>query len=112
METRSVLLAEVIPVAPEVLREWPEAWNFFGDSPAVTGYLDILIAYFLARLQMNTFDTILTAYSLSPHGQTEIRRREAGSETAGPIDELEDPPSLWLWPSNLAMLCAPLRRTE
>jgi hypothetical protein len=36
METRSRLLAEVIPAAREVLHEWSEAWNFFGDSPAVT----------------------------------------------------------------------------
>jgi hypothetical protein len=90
METRSRLLAEVIPAAREVLREWSEAWNFFGDSPAVTGCLNILTTHFLERLRMNAFDTILTAYNLSPHSRTDIWPREAGFQTAGPIDKLKD----------------------
>jgi hypothetical protein len=89
METRFQLLAEVNPAAREFLREWLEAWNFSEDSPAVTGCLDILMAHFLVRLRMNAFDPILMACSLSPHGRMDIRRREAGFQTAGSIDEFE-----------------------
>jgi hypothetical protein len=46
--TRSGLLAEVIIAACEVLCEWSEAWNGFGDFPAVTGCLDMLMAHFFA----------------------------------------------------------------
>jgi hypothetical protein len=81
LETRSRFLVDVIPAAREVLREWPKAWNFFGDCPAITGGLDILTAHFPARLRMNAFDAILKAYSLAPYGRTDIRRREAGFQT-------------------------------
>jgi hypothetical protein len=41
---------------------------------------------------MKAFNTRLAGCSLSPHGRTDIRRREAGFQTAGPIDKLENLP--------------------
>jgi hypothetical protein len=49
METRSPLLADVIPAASEVLREWSQFHSFFGDEEAVVECLNGLTAYFLAR---------------------------------------------------------------
>jgi hypothetical protein len=42
METRSRLLAEVIPATREILRELSEAWNFFEDFRChwMPGYID------------------------------------------------------------------------
>jgi hypothetical protein len=92
METRSRLLADVIPAAREVLREWREIKELFGDSDLIVDCLQHLTAHFLARFRSNAYDTMLTAFALTPFGRGEIRLKEQGYQTHGPVEELSEPP--------------------
>jgi hypothetical protein len=64
MEARCSILGEVIPPAHEVLREWSEIHDFFGNQAIVVEALNMLMAHFLARLRRNWFDIILTACAI------------------------------------------------
>jgi hypothetical protein len=91
METRSRILANVIPAAQEVLREWGQLLSVCSDNQGIVDCLDLLSAHFLARLRMNSFCIILTAFALSPVGRAEIRIREQGFQTQGEIDPVPTP---------------------
>jgi hypothetical protein len=81
IEARCPILGEVIPAAPEVLRERSEIHDFPGDQAIVVEVLNMLTADFLARLRRNSFDIILTAFALSPRGHAWIRAMESGFQT-------------------------------
>jgi hypothetical protein len=91
METRSRILADVIPAAQEVLREWGQILSVFSDNQGIVECLDLVSAHFLARLRRNSLCTILTAFALSPFGRAEIRIREQGFQTQGETDPVPTP---------------------
>jgi hypothetical protein len=81
IEARFSILGEVISSAHEVLREWSETHDFFGDQAIVVEALNMLTAHFLARLRRNSFDIILAAFALTPRGPAQIRVMESGFQT-------------------------------
>jgi hypothetical protein len=52
--------------------------------------LDGLLAHFLARLETNALDAMMTPYALMPHAQVEIRRRERQHQTRGDVVDLPE----------------------
>jgi hypothetical protein len=83
MESRRRILAQVIPAAREVLREWSELISVFSDNEVITGCVNVLTAHFLARFRRNSFEIVVTSFALSPLGRAEIRAREQGFQTHG-----------------------------
>jgi hypothetical protein len=92
MEGRSRILGEAIPAAQEVLREWSELLDFFGDRADLRELLNVVTAHFLARLRGNSFNVMLTAFALTFNGRAQIRDHERSIQTTGPIAPPSVPP--------------------
>jgi hypothetical protein len=86
MEYQSRMLCDVIPAAREVMHEWSEIYEFFGDALEITNSFYIATALFLERLRRNAFDLILTAFAFSSLGRSEIRATEQGFQRHNPIN--------------------------
>jgi hypothetical protein len=91
MESQRRILAQVIPAAREVLREWSELISVFSDNEVITGCVNVLTAHFLARFRRNSFEIVVTSFALSPLGRAEIRAREQGFQTHGEMLPVPEP---------------------
>jgi hypothetical protein len=85
METRPRILGEVIPAAQEALREWSRTVEFLSDRLEVREGLDVVTAQFLTRLRWNSFEIMQTSFALTLIGRAQIREKEHGFQTTGPI---------------------------
>jgi hypothetical protein len=94
MECRSRVLWEVIPTAREMLREWFEIDEYFGDSAEIRNCSNVVSVHFLAHKKHNAFYryVIVTAFAFSPFDWSEIRATEQDFQTQGEIVSIGEPP--------------------
>jgi hypothetical protein len=62
------MLYDVIPAAPEMLRERSQIYELFGDPPETINSLYIAMVHFLALLWRNALNLILIAFAFSSLG--------------------------------------------
>jgi hypothetical protein len=76
VEAKDRKLHEIIPLSREVLREFQTVRTLLGSDDDDLHILDVVSAHFIARLRINAFDTILTAWVLSVEGREWLRAEE------------------------------------
>jgi hypothetical protein len=75
VEAKDRKLHEVIPLSREVLRQFQIVRSLLMDDEDLH-ILDVVTAHFIARLRVNEFDAILTAWVLSVEGREWLRAEE------------------------------------
>jgi hypothetical protein len=76
MESRGLLLQEVLPIAKELLREYQYILPRLSEREEID-MVDKVTAQFIARLWINAFQDAATAGVLSIDGRERLRSQEA-----------------------------------
>jgi hypothetical protein len=74
----------------DVFQEWPLLSDLFGEVEQIPESMHARPGNFLARLQVNSFRTILITFELTPIGYAHIRARENQFQTLGRIGTLKE----------------------
>jgi hypothetical protein len=75
MEARDRKLDEVLPLTHEILHQFREVRTELFDNEDLEIF-DVITTQFVARLKANSFETIITEWTLSNHGRQCLRAQE------------------------------------